>query len=151
MSDYLITYERKLQTKTCTIGTYTFNDKKLCDVLEPPEFGTPHRMFPAIYEIVFHEQSRFFEAPFFYKQIFSDIHHDGMLHILSDIPYTLMHCGNFAKDTQGCHLLGIWDGKSEAVGSSKETYRKVYPLFRDILKSGDKLFIEILQANVRSL
>lgn len=54
----------------------------------------------------------------------------------------LMHCGNTAKDTDGCILIG----KNTKVGMvlySKQTYTNLYPLLEATAKKGEKIWITI--------
>lgn len=54
----------------------------------------------------------------------------------------LIHCGNTAKDTDGCILVG----KNKQVGmvlDSKATYSNLYPLLEVAYKRKEKIFITI--------
>lgn len=64
--------------------------------------------------------------------------HKGMIE-LQDVPdrtFILMHWGNYPKDTEGCILLGKTAGV-DMVGSSVETYEKVYPKIADAILCGE--------------
>lgn len=54
----------------------------------------------------------------------------------------LIHCGNTAKDTDGCILLGR-NTKVGMVLESKETYSKLYPLLEAAAKRNEKIYITI--------
>ena len=72
-----------------------------------------------------------------------------MLHIINvpNFKYILIHCGNTDEDTAGCLLLGdsqknnivYQDGY---VGSSVQSYTRVYPIILDAFKRGEKVTIE---------
>ena len=54
----------------------------------------------------------------------------------------LIHCGNTAKDTDGCILIG----KNTKVGmvlDSKITYSKLYPILEAASKHKERIFIKI--------
>jgi len=55
-----------------------------------------------------------------------------------------IHPGNYSKDTDGCILVGEWDGKSDFIIKSRDTYKKVFPIFDNIIKEQNfiKLFIK---------
>tara|TARA_R110000787_G_scaffold7296_4_gene25033 strand:- start:3263 stop:3790 length:528 start_codon:yes stop_codon:yes gene_type:complete len=76
----------------------------------------------------------------------SDLH-EGMLQV-GDVPgFTdiLLHCGNTDKDTAGCLLLGdsAVQNVTEfgSVGSSRNAYRRVYPVVLEALKAGEDVTI----------
>lgn len=73
--------------------------------------------------------------------------HKGMLHI-QDVPgFTdiLIHKGNTDDDTAGCLLIGEdaqgnFDKKG-AVLQSKSAYDRIYPIIRDKILAGEKVYI----------
>ncbi|MDG1950302.1 MAG: DUF5675 family protein [bacterium] len=74
-----------------------------------------------------------------YKKRFKNIH-EGMIEIL-DVPgftHILIHCGNDAKDTSGCLLLGNSQTENVVsngfVGESSAAYRRIYPLIANSIK-----------------
>ena len=84
-----------------------------------------------------------------FKQ-FTDFH-KGMLE-LQDVPnfkYVLIHIGNDEDDTAGCILVGntannnLIEGKRGFIGDSKSAYMEIYPIIRDELLEGNKVFITI--------
>ena len=76
----------------------------------------------------------------FYKQ-----YGGGRVPRLLNVPVfegVLIHCGNTAKDTDGCILVG----KNTKVGmvlDSKITYSKLYPLLEAASNHKEKIFINI--------
>lgn len=97
------------------------------------------------YDIILRKHGRFHER---YSDKFSNFH-GGMLHIINvpNFKYILIHCGNTDEDTAGCLLLGdsqknnivYQDGY---VGSSVQSYTRVYPIILDAFKRGEKVTIE---------
>lgn len=54
----------------------------------------------------------------------------------------LIHCGNTARDTEGCVLVG----ENKAVGkvlNSTETFRKLYPMLKAADERGERIWITI--------
>ena len=76
----------------------------------------------------------------FYKQF-----GEGRVPRLLNVPAfegILIHCGNTAKDTDGCILVG----KNKQVGmvlDSKITYTNLYPLLEAAFRRSEKIFIII--------
>lgn len=77
-----------------------------------------------------------------YLSRYGESFHEGMIHV-QDVPgfdYILWHVGNDKSDTNGCLLLG--DSSSEnavgegGIGSSRNAYKRVYPIVRDAIKEG---------------
>jgi hypothetical protein len=54
----------------------------------------------------------------------------------------LIHCGNTAKDTDGCILVGR-NTKVGMVLESKQTYTNFWPLLEAAAKKGEKIWITI--------
>ena len=85
-----------------------------------------------------------------YKKKFPDIH-KGMLWV-RDVPnfeYILIHCGNTDNHTAGCLLLGDSQqsnivSKDGFIGSSKQAYKRVYPIIAKKLDMGDNVTIEYI-------
>lgn len=82
---------------------------------------------------------------------FRDIHR-GMLHLL-DVPgfsWILVHCGNDDGHTAGCILVGehpiMTDAAEFKVGRSADAYRRIYPTIADAIERGDRVEVEIRQA-----
>ena len=68
--------------------------------------------------------------------------HRGMLHVL-DVPefeFILIHTGNTDEDTSGCLLVGTNANTDEGdmrVTSSRQAYRKLYPMVIDAAEQGE--------------
>jgi hypothetical protein len=77
--------------------------------------------------------------------------HKGMLE-LQDVPnfkYILIHEGNTDEQTAGCILVGDSQNNNDIqtdgfIGSSRNAYKRIYPLVRDELMAGAKVEIEII-------
>lgn len=77
--------------------------------------------------------------------------HKGMLE-LQDVPnfkYILIHAGNTDEQTAGCILVGDSQTNNDIktdgfIGSSRNAYKRIYPLIRDELMAGAKVEIEII-------
>ena len=55
-----------------------------------------------------------------------------------------IHCGNSSKDTEGCLLVGKWDGKTENwISDSKNSYNKLYPLLEEAFNKKKNITITI--------
>ena len=69
----------------------------------------------------------------------------GRLPRLCNVPGyqgVLVHCGNTAKDTEGCILVG----ENKAVGqvlNSTATFRKLYPILKAAEERGEAIYITI--------
>jgi hypothetical protein len=74
--------------------------------------------------------------------------HKGMIYVnnVPNFEYILWHLGNFEKNTSGCLLLGnsqtenITDKKGY-IGASTAAYKRVYPIVRDAILSGEDVSV----------
>ena len=77
--------------------------------------------------------------------------HKGMLE-LQDVPnfkYILIHAGNTDENTAGCILVGDSQTNNDIktdgfIGSSRNAYKRIYPLIRDALLAGAAVTLEII-------
>ena len=73
--------------------------------------------------------------------------HKGMLWVqdVPDFKYILHHTGNTKENTEGCTLYGM-DFEKQPNGfflkQSRNAYKKVYPIIRDAVLSGELVTIE---------
>lgn len=139
-----------------TIGKLYINNAYFCDTLEDADRGLSSSMSNDIlkykklahitaiptgrYQVTMDVISPRLSKSNFYKQ-----YGGGRVPRLLNVPAfegILIHCGNIAKDTDGCILVG----KNTQVGmvlESKNTYSKLYPLLEATSKRGEKIFITI--------
>ena len=139
-----------------TIGKLSINGKYFCDTLEDSDRGLDSSMsldvlkhkklahITAIptgrYQVVMNVVSPRLSKSKFYKQF-----GEGRVPRLLNVPAfegILIHCGNTAKDTDGCILVG----KNSQVGmvlDSKITYSNLYPLLEAAYKRNERIFITV--------
>ena len=75
--------------------------------------------------------------------------HKGMIYV-NNVPgfeYILWHTGNTDESTSGCLILGDSQTSNIVqadgfVGSSENSYKKVYPIVRDAILSGEKVLVK---------
>lgn len=71
--------------------------------------------------------------------------HKGMLWIkdVDNFEFIYIHIGNTKKDTFGCLLTGFSaDINKPMIGNSVIAYKKIYPIIRDAILSGEDVWIE---------
>lgn len=139
-----------------TIGRLFIDGKYFADTLEDTDRGLDSNMpldvlkqkklahITAIptgrYQVTMNVVSPRMSRSNFYKQ-----YGGGRVPRLLNVPAyegILIHCGNTAKDTDGCILLG----KNTKVGmvlESRQTYANLYPLLEATAKKGEKIWITI--------
>ena len=77
--------------------------------------------------------------------------HKGMIYV-NNVPgfeYILWHTGNTDESTSGCLILGDSQTSNLVqsdgfVGSSVNSYKKVYPIVRDAILSGEKVYVKYI-------
>lgn len=92
------------------------------------------------YQVTMNVISPRFSRYTFYKQ-----YGEGRVPRLLNVPAysgVLIHCGNTAKDTDGCILVGK-NSKVGMVLDSKITYSKLYPLLEAAYKRNERIFITV--------
>ena len=139
-----------------TIGKLSIDGKYFCDTLEDSDRELSSSMsldvlkkkklahITAIptgrYEVTMSVISPRLSKSKFYKQ-----YGDGRIPRLLNVPAfegILIHCGNTAKDTDGCILVGK-NSKVGMVLDSKITYSKLYPLLEAAYKRKERIFITV--------
>ena len=75
--------------------------------------------------------------------------HRGMIYVnnVAGFEYILWHTGNTDESTSGCLILGDSQTSNLVqadgfVGSSVNSYKKVYPIVRDAILSGEKVLVK---------
>jgi len=84
-----------------------------------------------------------------YEKRFPDMH-KGMIW-LRDVPnftYVYIHIGNYAKDTDGCILVGEKANKS-SISNSTKAYKRLYPKIVKMIES-EGCQIEIIDKHIES-
>ena len=132
----LITVQRKHFSEVATIGDMLIDGKFLCNTLEDKVRDNGQKIAgkTAIpygrYEVVTSMSNRF----------------GKLLPLLLEVPNfsgVRIHSGNTSNDTEGCILVGTWDGKnSNFIGNSRATFDDFMPMLIQAFKTG-KVFIEI--------
>lgn len=139
-----------------TIGRLFIDGKYFADTLEDTDRGLDSNMpldilkrkklahITAIptgkYQVAMNVVSPRMSRSNFYKQ-----YGGGRVPRLLNVPAyegVLIHCGNTAKDTDGCILVG----KNTKVGmilESRQTYANLYPLLEATAKKEEKIWITI--------
>lgn len=139
-----------------TIGRLYMNGKYFSDTLEDADRGLVSSMsldelkrkkLPHItaiptgrYQVTMNIISPKFSRYTFYKQ-----YGGGRVPRLLNVPAysgVLIHCGNTAKDTDGCILVGK-NSKVGMVLDSKKTYSNLYPLLEASSKRKEEIWITI--------
>ena len=139
-----------------TIGRLSIDGKYFSDTLEDVDRGLDSSMsldvlkrkklahITAIptgrYQVIMNVVSPRLSKSNFYKQ-----YGGGRVPRLLNVPAfegILIHCGNTAKDTDGCILVGK-NSKVGMVLDSKITYSKLYPLLEAAYKRKERIFITV--------
>lgn len=139
-----------------TIGKLSVNGKYFSDTLEDTDRGLDSNMpldvlkrkklahITAIptgrYQVTMNVVSPRLSKSNFYKQ-----YGGGRVPRLLNVPAfegILIHCGNTAKDTDGCILVGK-NSKVGMVLDSKITYSNLYPLLEAAYKHNERIFITV--------
>lgn len=50
-----------------------------------------------------------------------------------------IHTGNYHTDTEGCILVGEWNGRDNFIVKSKDTFLKVFPIFKELYEKYKKI------------
>ena len=137
MSEFKLRLLRYYDSGRSTAGLLFINGEFACHTLENPWKGNQRRVScvpEGKYRLALRTEGGWGDRA---KEKFPDMH-KGMIE-LQDVPdrtFILMHWGNYPKDTEGCVLLGKTAGV-DMVGSSVETYEKVYPKIADAILCGE--------------
>ena len=139
-----------------TIGKLSINGKYFCDTLEDSDRGLASGMLLDVlkhkklahitaiptgrYQVTMNVISPRLSRSKFYQQFGG-----GRVPRLLNVPAfegILIHCGNTAKDTDGCILVGK-NSKIGMVLDSKITYSNLYPLLEAAYKRNERIFITV--------
>lgn len=132
-----LTLNRIFLGSSATIGELLINDKHLCDTLEDRVRPEGEKVYgkTAIpegkYEIELTHSPRF-------KKILPEILN------VPNFSGIRIHTGNSSKDTEGCIIVGTWDGEKEDwVGSSKIAFDKLMTLLEEATNNKEKVTITV--------
>lgn len=132
-----IEVNRIFKASTYTIGELSVNDNYLCDTLEDRVRPEGEKVYgetaiPAgTYTVILSYSNRF-------KKVMPEIQN------VPNFTGVRIHCGNSSKDTEGCLLVGKWDGKTENwISDSKNSYNKLYPLLEEAFNKKENITITI--------
>lgn len=132
-----LTLNRIFLGGSATIGELLINDKHLCDTLEDRVRPEGEKVYgkTAIpegkYEIELTHSPRF-------KKILPEILN------VPNFSGIRIHTGNSSKDTEGCIIVGTWDGEKEDwVGSSKIAFDKLMSLLEKATNNKEKVTITV--------
>ena len=142
----VITVQRAIQTEEATIGGLSVDGVGECmtleDVHRDQKVVGETRIPAGKYQIKLRNAGGMTKR---YTQRFGDLH-KGMLH-LQNVPnfkWVYIHLGNFARNTDGCILVGSSaDIKRQMVGNSTSTYKKLYKKIVDVLSIGEEVWVEV--------
>jgi hypothetical protein len=124
-----LTLNRIFLGSSATIGELLINDKHLCDTLEDRVRPEGEKVYgktaipEGTYEVKLTHSPRF-------KKILPEILN------VPNFSGIRIHTGNSSKDTEGCILVGTWDGEKEDwISDSRTAFEKLMSLLQ---KAEDK-------------
>ena len=143
---------RILKTNNYTIGELTVDNKMLCDTLEDtvrplPSTcpNTPSGKSCNCKEKVY-GKTAVPEGTYKVKLGYSNRFRRILPQVL-DVPHflgILIHSGNSNKDTEGCILVGTWDGKTENwISNSRVAFNKLMALLQSATDRNEEITITI--------
>lgn len=132
-----LTLNRIFLGSSATIGELLINDKHLCDTLEDRVRSEGEKVYgktaipEGTYEVKLTHSPRF-------KKILPEILN------VPNFSGIRIHTGNSSKDTEGCIIVGTWDGEKEDwVGSSKIAFDKLMSLLEKATNNKEKVTITV--------
>lgn len=122
---------------SATIGELLVNDKHLCDALEDRVRPEGEKVYgktaipEGTYEVKLTHSPRF-------KRILPEILN------VPNFSGIRIHTGNSSKDTEGCILVGTWDGEKEDwVGNSRIAFDELMALLEEATNNKEKVTITV--------
>ena len=132
-----IEVNRIFKASNYTIGELSVNNNYICDTLEDKVRVDGEKVYAktaiptGTYTLVLSYSNRF-------KKVMPEILN------VPNFSGIRIHCGNSSKDTEGCLLVGKWDGKTENwISDSKSSYNKLYPLLEEAFNKKENITITI--------
>lgn len=122
---------------SATIGELLVNDKYLCDTLEDRVRPEGEKVYgktaipEGTYEVKLTHSPRF-------KKILPEILN------VPNFSGIRIHTGNSSKDTEGCIIVGTWDGEKEDwVGNSRIAFDELMALLEEATNNKEKVTITV--------
>lgn len=122
---------------SATIGELLINDKHLCDTLEDRVRPEGEKVYgktaipEGTYEVKLTHSPRF-------KKILPEILN------VPNFSGIRIHTGNSSKDTEGCIIVGTWDGEKEDwVGNSRIAFDELMALLEEATNNKEKVTITV--------
>jgi hypothetical protein len=132
-----LTLNRIFLGSSATIGELLINDKHLCDTLEDRVRPEGEKVYgktaipEGTYEVKLTHSPRF-------KKILPEILN------VPNFSGIRIHTGNSSKDTEGCILVGTWDGEKEDwVGNSRIAFNELMTLLEEATNNKEKVTITV--------
>ena len=132
-----IEVNRIFKASNYTIGELSVNNNYVCDTLEDKVRVDGEKVYAetaiptGTYTLVLSYSNRFKKTM---PEILNVPNFSGIR----------IHCGNSSKDTEGCLLVGKWDGKTENwISDSKNSYNKLYSLLEEAFNKKENITITI--------
>lgn len=132
-----LTLNRIFLGSSATIGELLVNDKHLCDTLEDRVRPEGEKVYgktaipEGTYEVKLTYSPRF-------KKILPEILN------VPNFSGIRIHTGNSSKDTEGCILVGTWDGEKEDwVGNSRIAFDELMALLEEATNNKEKVTITV--------
>lgn len=132
-----LTLNRIFLGSSATIGELLINDKHLCDTLEDRVRPEGEKVYgktaipEGTYEVKLTHSPRF-------KKILPEILN------VPNFSGIRIHTGNSSKDTEGCILVGTWDGEKEDwVGNSRIVFDELMTLLEEATNNKEKVTITV--------
>ena len=132
-----IEVNRIFKASNYTIGELSVNNNYVCDTLEDRVRPTGEKVYgetaipSGTYTVTLSYSNRFKKTM---PEILNVPNFSGIR----------IHCGNSSKDTEGCLLVGKWDGKTENwISDSKNSYNKLYSLLEEAFNKKENITITI--------
>lgn len=128
---------RIFKTNTFTIGELYINEKYVTDTIEDRVRPEGEKVYgktaipEGTYEVKLTHSPRF-------KKILPEILN------VPNFSGIRIHTGNSSKDTEGCIIVGTWDGEKEDwVGSSKIAFDELMTLLEEATNNKEKVTITV--------
>lgn len=147
-----LTLRRLIDTGECTLGSLNIDGKGKCftleDVYRKDKVQGETRIPEGFYPVKLRNAGGMTKK---YAEKFGS-KHKGMLWLqnVPDFEWVYIHYGNYAKNTDGCILVGSSaDINKSMIGNSVDTYLELYKTVVEALENGEEVFIHIEETEIR--